>query len=71
MDNSFDLQQLKAQFEILNNKLNQQQIVNERIIRASVNSKVRSINRDGRAMVGIAVAGCVAIVADHYLVKWS
>ncbi len=71
MDNSFDLQQLKAQFEILNNKLNQQQIVNERIIRASVNSKVRSINRDGRAMVGIAVAGCVAIVADHYLVNWS
>ena len=39
MDNSFDLQQLKAQFEILNNKLNQQQIVNERIIRASVNSR--------------------------------
>ena len=71
MDNSFDLQQLKAQVEILNNKLNQQQIVNERIIRASVNSKVRSINRDGRAMVGIAVAGCVAIVADHYLVNWS
>lgn len=71
MDNSFDLQQLKAQFEILNNKLNQQQIVNERIIRASVNSKVRSINRDGRAMVAIAVAGCVAIVADHYLVNWS
>ena len=60
-----ELQQLKEQFDILNNKLNQQQIVNERIIRTSVNSKVRSINRDGRAMVAIAVMGCVAIVADH------
>lgn len=71
MDNSLELQQLKEQFDILNNKLNQQQIVNERIIRTSVNSKVRSINRDGRAMVAIAVMGCVAVVADHYLVNWS
>ena len=69
MDNSLELQQLKEQFDILNNKLNQQQIVNERIIRTSVNSKVRSINRDGRAMVAIAVMECVAVVADHYLVN--
>lgn len=71
MDNSFELQQLKEQFEILNQKLNQQQIVNERIIRTSVNNNVRNINRDGRVMVGIALAGCVAIVVDHYLVNWS
>ncbi|MGN0213689.1 MAG: hypothetical protein ACI4AH_02640 [Muribaculaceae bacterium] len=71
MDNSFELQQLKEQFEILNHKLSQQQIINERIIRTSINKNVRKINRDGRAMVAIAVFGCIAIVVDHYLVKWS
>jgi len=71
MDNLSELQQLKNQFDILNQRLNQQEIINENLIRASVNGNVRNINRDGRTMVAIAVFGIVAIVADHFLIHWS
>ena len=70
-DNSFDLQQLKAQFDILNRRLDEQAIINENLIRSSVNSRVRNINKDGRTMVGIAVLGAACVVADHYLMNWS
>ena len=71
MDNSFELQQLKEQFNILNRNLNNQQIINERLIRASIESKVRNINSDGRKIMAIAILGIIAIIADHYLVNWS
>ena len=71
MDNSFELQQLKEQFNILNRSLNNQQIINERLIRASIESKVRNINSDGRKIMAIAILGIIAIIADHYLVNWS
>ena len=71
MDNSFELQQLKEQFNILNRSLNNQQIINERLIRASIESKVRNINSDGRKIMAIAILGVIAIIADHYLVNWS
>lgn len=71
MDNSFELQQLKEQFNILNKSLNNQQIINERLIRASIESKVRNINNDGRKIMAIAILGIIAIIADHYLVNWS
>lgn len=71
MDNSFELQQLKEQFNILNKSLNNQQIINERLIRASIESKVRNINSDGRKIMAIAIVGIIAIIADHYLVNWS
>lgn len=71
MDNSFELQQLKEQFNILNRRLNNQQIINERLIRASIESKVRNINSDGRKIMAIAILGIIAIIADHYLVNWS
>lgn len=71
MDNSYDLQQLKEQFDILNKSLDEQAIINENLIRSSVNSRVRNINKDGRAMVGIAVAGILCILTDHYLMDWS
>ena len=65
MDNSFELQQLKEQFNILNRSLNNQQIINERLIRASIESKVRNINSDGRKIMAIAILGIIAIIADH------
>lgn len=71
MDNSFELQQLKEQFNILNRSLNNQQIINERLIRASIESKVRNINSDRRKIMAIAILGIIAIIADHYLVNWS
>ena len=71
MDNSFELQQLKEQFNILNRSLNNQQIINERLIRASIESKVSNINSDGRKIMAIAILGIIAIIADHYLVNWS
>lgn len=71
MDNSYDLQQLKEQFDILNKRLDEQAIINENLIRSSVNSRVRNINKDGRTMVGIAVAGILCILTDHYLMDWS
>ena len=71
MDNSFELQQLKEQFNIRNRSLNNQQIINERLIRASIESKVRNINSDGRKIMAIAILGIIAIIADHYLVNWS
>lgn len=71
MDNSFELQQLKEQFNILNKSLNNQQIINERLIRASIESKVRNINRDGRKIIAIGVLGIIAIIADHYLINWT
>lgn len=71
MDNSFELQQLKEQFNILNRSLNNQQIINERLIRASIESKVRNINSDGRKIMAIAILGIIAIIADHYLVNLS
>lgn len=71
MDNSFELQQLKEQFNILNRSLNNQQLINERLIRASIESKVRNINSDGRKIMAIAILGIIAIIADHYLVNWS
>ena len=71
MDNSFELQQLKEQFNILNRSLNNQQIINERLIRASIESKVRNINSDGRKIMAIAILGIIAIIADQYLVNWS
>ena len=61
----------EEQFNILNRSLNNQQIINERLIRASIESKVRNINSDGRKIMAIAILGIIAIIADHYLVNWS
>ncbi|MGM9802677.1 MAG: hypothetical protein ACI308_00715 [Muribaculaceae bacterium] len=71
MENSNELKQLQEQFNILNRRLSEQEIVDENFIRSSISKNVRSINSDGRKMTILAAVGIVAIVADHYLVHWS
>lgn len=71
MENSIELNEMREQLAILNKKLSDQAIVNERLIRASVNKNVKSINKEGRGMTLLAVAGIACIFADHYLVNWS
>ncbi|MGN0229497.1 MAG: hypothetical protein ACI4BH_06780 [Muribaculaceae bacterium] len=71
MENSIELNEMREQLAILNKKLSDQAIVNERLIRASVGKNVKNINKDSRMMIMLALVGIVCIIADHYLVNWS
>ena len=71
MENSIELNEMREQLAILNKKLSDQAIVNERLIRASIGKNVKNINKDSRMMAMLCIFGIVCIFADHYLVNWS
>ena len=59
MENSIELNEMREQLAILNKKLSDQAIVNERLIRASIGKNVKNINKDSRMMAMLCIFGIV------------
>ena len=62
MQNDFELENMRQQMTTLKNKLNQQEIVNDRLVRRSMRNEVNNINR----RYNIIMALCVLMVPYGY-----
>ena len=54
-NNDFELENMRQQMTTLKNKLNQQEIVNDRLMRRSMRNEVNSINRRYNIIMALAV----------------
>ena len=61
-----DLEEMRAQLALLNKKLENETIINEKLMRGVMKDKVRKINRD----IWVAVAGCVLGMASMLLLSF-
>ena len=55
MNENFNLEEMRQQMTILKNKLNQQEIVNDRLIRRSMRNEVNNINRRYNIIMAIGI----------------
>ena len=55
MNENFNLEEMRQQMTTLKNKLNQQEIVNDRLIRRSMRNEVNSINRRYNIIMAIGI----------------
>ena len=54
-NNDFDLEEMRQQMSTLKNKLNKQEIVNERLIRRSMRNEVNSITRRNYILLAVTI----------------
>ena len=67
-----ELQELKKQLTLLNNKLEKQEIINDKLIRNSIRNKISNINRTGIIMtVCAAIATPICSFNFHYILHFS
>lgn len=68
-----DFMEMRNQINLLKGKLNQQEIVNNRLIRASMRDKQQEINRKGIKMSAIAVLAIPLWIGIHYTsgISWA
>ncbi len=71
MENFTELEQMREQLNMLHKKLNEQEIINEALIRASIGRKVKSITRNTIFLVIGCIIGCTAFFMLHKLVNIS
>ena len=64
MNNDFELENMRLQMQTLKNKLNQQEIVNDRLMRRSMRSEVSNIKR----RYYVIMALCMLMIPYTYLV---
>ena len=64
MNENFDLENMREQLDTLKKKLNQQEIVNERLMRRSMAKKVNTITRRYNIIMGI----CILMIPYGYWV---
>ena len=64
-----ELQELRKQLTLLNNKLEKQEIVNDKLIRNSLKNKISNINRTGIVLCALVVIATPIIAFNyaHYL----
>ena len=55
MNENFNLEEMRQQMTTLKNKLNQQEIVNDRLIRRSMRNEVSNINRRYNIIMAIGI----------------
>ena len=67
-----ELQELKKQLTLLNNKLEKQEIINDKLIRNSIRNKISNINRTGIIMTICAtIATPICAFNFHYILHFS
>ena len=67
-----ELQELRKQLTLLNNKLEKQEIINERLIKSSIKEKISTINRTGITMAICAlIATPICAFNFHYILHFS
>ena len=67
-----ELQELRKQLTLLNNKLEKQEIVNDKLIRNSLKNKISNINRTGIIMaICAAIATPICAFNFHYILHFS
>ena len=67
-----ELQELREQLTLLNNKLEKQEIINDKLIRNSIRNKISNINRTGIIMtVCAAIATPICSFNFHYILHFS
>lgn len=71
MENNNELQEMRDSFAILNEKLKTQPIINESLIRATIDRMVSRIKKDARKLILIAAIGALSIFAGGLLANWS
>ena len=67
-----ELQELRNQLTLLNNKLEKQEIINDKLIRNSLKNKISNINHTGIIMaVCAAIATPICAFNFHYILHFS
>lgn len=67
-----ELQELRNQLTLLNNKLEKQEIINDKLIRNSLKNKISNINRTGIIMAVCAtIATPICAFNFHYILHFS
>lgn len=66
-----ELQEMREQLNILRDKLNNQQIISDRLLRETMKSKVRSINSNEIRVIIMGVFCCLIFPTLHYSVGIS
>lgn len=68
-----DFMEMRNQINLLKDKLNQQEIVNNRLIKASMRDKQQEINRKGIKMSAVAVFAIPLWIGIHYTsgISWA
>ena len=67
-----ELQELREQLTLLNNKLEKQEIINDKLIRNSIRNKISNINRTGIIMTVCAtIATPICAFNFHYILHFS
>lgn len=73
MEMNDELQEMRAQLNILRDKLNSQQIVNNRLMRETMKSKVSGINKNETRVIVLGIFCCLIYPVLHYCsgISWT
>lgn len=68
-----ELQEMREQLNILRDKLNNQQIVNDRLLRETMKNKVSGINKNETRVIALGIFCCLMYPVLHYVsyVSWT